>query len=292
MARLRYNLVETTLAAGIDDNDTAVTFSTALQESGVDIPTVAAPDYLPITLSGSEIVWLTAYTTGATSGTIERNPTDEDQVPITHLTGASVQHNPTKLDFTGGAAAFDEEKDGTTTFTEYNGVAGWQGFSAVSGERSLEYGMWDSGTSYAVTASYHEDDFAVFDVASRDGSARSKAAIGAATIANGSGESGTEDADAALRLEATDSGGSTSAALLILTDPTGTVFQVQKDNSAGYTNVMAMKEGGSETPQLGFFGTAASGKPTVTGSRGGNAALASLLTALAGLGLITDSTTA
>lgn len=32
--------------------------------------------------------------------------------------------------------------------------------------------------------------------------------------------------------------------------------------------------------------------PSVTGSRGGNAALASLLTVLASLGLITDSTTA
>lgn len=35
-----------------------------------------------------------------------------------------------------------------------------------------------------------------------------------------------------------------------------------------------------------------SSPPSVTGSRGGNAALASLLTALDGLGLITDSTTA
>jgi hypothetical protein len=33
-------------------------------------------------------------------------------------------------------------------------------------------------------------------------------------------------------------------------------------------------------------------KPTISGSRGGNAALASLITALAGLGLVTDSTTA
>ena len=33
-------------------------------------------------------------------------------------------------------------------------------------------------------------------------------------------------------------------------------------------------------------------KPTVTGSRGGNAALASLLTALASYGLIVDGTTA
>jgi len=43
---------------------------------------------------------------------------------------------------------------------------------------------------------------------------------------------------------------------------------------------------------IGFFGATAAAKPTVTGSRGGNAALADLLTELATLGLITDSSTA
>ncbi|NWF25254.1 hypothetical protein HW130_03075 [Streptomyces sp. PKU-EA00015] len=43
---------------------------------------------------------------------------------------------------------------------------------------------------------------------------------------------------------------------------------------------------------LGFYNAAAVAKPTVTGAKGGNAALASLLTALANLGLLTDSTTA
>ncbi|MDX3637679.1 hypothetical protein PV728_47415 [Streptomyces europaeiscabiei] len=43
---------------------------------------------------------------------------------------------------------------------------------------------------------------------------------------------------------------------------------------------------------LGFYGATATTKPSVTGSRGGNAALASLLTALATLGLITDGTSA
>lgn len=42
---------------------------------------------------------------------------------------------------------------------------------------------------------------------------------------------------------------------------------------------------------LGFYGTFPTGRPDITGSKGGNAALASLLTALAGMGLITDSTT-
>lgn len=44
--------------------------------------------------------------------------------------------------------------------------------------------------------------------------------------------------------------------------------------------------------ELGFYGGSTTQKPTVTGSRGGNAALASLLTSLAALGLITDDTTA
>ena len=41
---------------------------------------------------------------------------------------------------------------------------------------------------------------------------------------------------------------------------------------------------------LGFYNATANAKQTVTGSRGGNAALADLLTKLANLGLITDST--
>jgi hypothetical protein len=43
--------------------------------------------------------------------------------------------------------------------------------------------------------------------------------------------------------------------------------------------------------KVGFYGTSPQSKPTITGSRGGNAALTSLLTALANLGLVTDSTT-
>lgn len=48
---------------------------------------------------------------------------------------------------------------------------------------------------------------------------------------------------------------------------------------------------GTGTRNVGFFGASGTTKQTVTGSRGGNAALASLLTALANYGLITNSTT-
>jgi hypothetical protein len=54
------------------------------------------------------------------------------------------------------------------------------------------------------------------------------------------------------------------------------------------TALIVQKSGGT----LGFLGTGGVTKQTITGSRGGNVALASLLTALASHGLITDSTTA
>jgi len=49
---------------------------------------------------------------------------------------------------------------------------------------------------------------------------------------------------------------------------------------------------GSAPSLVGFFGATPAARPTVTGSRGGNAAVASLLTALETLGLIVDDTTA
>ncbi len=48
----------------------------------------------------------------------------------------------------------------------------------------------------------------------------------------------------------------------------------------------------SADTKLGFYGTTGIVKPSVSGSRGGNAALASLISALAALGLVTDSTSA
>src|SRR6185312_914666 len=52
------------------------------------------------------------------------------------------------------------------------------------------------------------------------------------------------------------------------------------------TGVILGKSGGT----LGAYGSAGATKPTVTGSRGANAALASLMTALSSIGLVTDST--
>lgn len=64
------------------------------------------------------------------------------------------------------------------------------------------------------------------------------------------------------------------------------------------TGGVELRDGGGaikvkvNTTGIGFFATTPAAKPNITGSRGGNAALASFLTGLATLGLITDSTTA
>lgn len=74
-------------------------------------------------------------------------------------------------------------------------------------------------------------------------------------------------------------------------------FHVSGNNAAnggnitGWTKVLEVGLS-SGSPAIGFLGTSQVAKQTVTGSRGGNAALASLLTALANYGLITNSTTA
>lgn len=84
-------------------------------------------------------------------------------------------------------------------------------------------------------------------------------------------------------------------------DHTGTL---QRTDGAGGANINAasgqtldLKTNGTSriamnATGIGFFAATPAAKPTVTGSCGGNAALASLITALATLGLVTDSSTA
>ena len=73
--------------------------------------------------------------------------------------------------------------------------------------------------------------------------------------------------------------------------PTG--IQITSDfngvsiSSSGHGNI----EVGATGDSVGFYGHGGATVPTVTGSRGGNAALTSLLTALASQGLITNSST-
>lgn len=74
---------------------------------------------------------------------------------------------------------------------------------------------------------------------------------------------------------------------IINTDFSASFFDV---NQQGDTHIYGKLQHTGST--AGFFNTTPAAKPTVTGSRASGAALASLLTALAALGLITDSSSA
>ena len=60
--------------------------------------------------------------------------------------------------------------------------------------------------------------------------------------------------------------------------------------AAGYAGFGGNIGLGSAVSQIGFYNATPVSKPEVTGSKGANAALTSLMTALADLGLVTDST--
>jgi len=59
-------------------------------------------------------------------------------------------------------------------------------------------------------------------------------------------------------------------------------------DSPAFTGTLSL---GTASSQLGFFGVTGGTRPIITGSRAGNGALASLLSALAGLGVINDEST-
>lgn len=83
----------------------------------------------------------------------------------------------------------------------------------------------------------------------------------------------------------------TEAAVLKLTITPATANLI---NAASGTSLALQSNGTTrfsiDGTGLGFFATAPAAKATVTGSKGANAALTSLMTALAGYGLVTDST--
>lgn len=102
MARLRYNGLSTTLAAALTNSATSVTLAASLTHSGgTAVPTIGGSDYLPLSiLDGtgkvSEIVYLTAYTSGASTGTITRG--QEGTSGVAHASGDRVVHGPTVMD--------------------------------------------------------------------------------------------------------------------------------------------------------------------------------------------------
>lgn len=93
-------------------------------------------------------------------------------------------------------------------------------------------------------------------------------------------------ADAALHSELTsvsNAGASTASSL--------NASIAAEASTRAYADSQLLPKNGGVTGLIGFQGSPPISRPTVTGAKGGNAALASLLSALATYGLITDSST-
>lgn len=166
MARLRYTLLQATLAADIGYIDTAVTFTGPLREFGSDnIATIAAPDTIALRI-GWEILHVTAYTSGASSATVARG--QEDSTASSHSTGDIARHvataddwggiQPLDADLTALAAAGNSAVLAATTAsflsadeTKLDGIA--TGATANDSDANLKARSNHTGTQLAATIS-------------------------------------------------------------------------------------------------------------------------------------------
>jgi hypothetical protein len=104
----------------------------------VAVPTIVAGDYVPLSLLNStgalaEVVFLTAYTSGATTGTVIRGV--EGTTGVAHSNGATVEGAPITSDFT--VAALDPAVRDFDFATDYSGLS-LQGY--VSGDLTVTDG--------------------------------------------------------------------------------------------------------------------------------------------------------
>jgi hypothetical protein len=104
MTRLRYDGLKAKVGAGgIDNVATTLPLDGPLTHSnGVAVPTFASPKVLPLVIldsSGnlSEIVWGTAYTSGASSITVARAQ-ESTPTAVAHSAGAQILHGPLAAD--------------------------------------------------------------------------------------------------------------------------------------------------------------------------------------------------
>jgi hypothetical protein len=119
VGRLRYNDALGTLGAPLTSGGTTITFTAA-----PPFATIVAPDYIPLVLdpptttpsASFEVVYLTAYTAGATTGTIARG--QENTTGVSHTSGASWFCGPTALDYPGARVSSPTSFAGLTTAVE------------------------------------------------------------------------------------------------------------------------------------------------------------------------------
>lgn len=101
MPRLRFNGLRSSLGAPMTASATTITFSTALSHSdGQPVPTIPSGSYIALSILSAEtlreIVYLTSYTQGETSGTVLR--AQEGTTSSAYNGSLKVINAPTALD--------------------------------------------------------------------------------------------------------------------------------------------------------------------------------------------------
>lgn len=99
--RLHYNNLIASLGGSLTNAGTTITFGAALTyNNGVNVPTIANGDILPLVidprLATFEVVYLTAYTSGATTGTISRG--QDGTTASAHSVSAAVLNAPVTVE--------------------------------------------------------------------------------------------------------------------------------------------------------------------------------------------------
>lgn len=254
----------------------------------------------------------TAYNSGNqidTDGTGNVIIAGTQALQITATNGLDID---TVLDFDG--SSFDVDVSGALDLTT-SGATNDISLNAVAGSVNLDAGE-ATGDAISIVASsggmkIESQSFAATDAIDihSDGG----------IVINSVGTQGlTIDASGTISIDSATTNGLNAAANFThvgnVTTSTSLTLQVDNSNAGGLANstlvLNAINSGtnatsriaigsnagaGARTDRIGFFGATgvgpASGTTTVTGSRGGNAALASLLTVLANYGLIVNSST-
>jgi hypothetical protein len=90
----------------------------------------------------------------------------------------------------------------------------------------------------------------------------------------------------------TDAGTATAAFNILRTAGVATGISFSDSFNFTFTTTNGTKIGTGVTEKIGFWGATPVVKPTITGAKGSNAALSSLMVALSTMGLVVDSTTA
>lgn len=179
MARLRYNGIVGTLGGSLSSSATSVTFTTTLTHSGgVNVATITNGDYLPLSILDStgvltEIVYLTAYTAGGTSGTIIRGC--EGTTGTAQSSTFRVVNSGTVQDFSFATSNTGYLTAPSVKVNEGNSTQTWASgntstFVQWSNEEWDTHGFWSAGQNTRFTVpqglggKYHIDAQAGFDI--------------------------------------------------------------------------------------------------------------------------------